>query len=432
MEYMDVSTRPTSKKKGEEHEIFYLQQELEKYKIFELKFKILSENHSTCENKISEFQEKISILEEENAILRKEVLEYNKIDNSDWLLSSDSEDNESVHTLMKEKNLLESNIQTLHVTISDQLNKIKDKEKSCSELEKLSKEKDEIIKELKMKLDDLSKEKEDKIKDLTVEIEDVKKKSMAYQELSVILSKQNSDLISELGRNKEMCYEYIADFSSVSSTDSSKCEIYRIIEEKDTKVSNLLENSKLADEKIQKLKEKYFTDISAYKKQVARLKHELSLSKSENIKENAQAMKVLEDLKQEKTKLLNIISSFSDNTEKKKIAELKEVNSMLMQNLQKKGQQIAELHAQFQEFLNYRGCSQDVIEKLSRKTEKLKNLKREFLRIKTYLLKFSQFRYKIEKMPLSECIIDIFTYFFSKKNVSKAHDDKERLNFSHS
>lgn len=415
-----------------QQEVACLQQELDTYKISELKLGILSENHSNCEKRISELQEKISTLEEENKILRKEILETNKIDNSDWLLSSDSEENENIHTLLKEKSELELSMHTLKETISEQQKKIKEQEKKYAKLEILIKNKDSNIEELKNKIEMLNKEKEDKYEDLIAELNDVKKRLAAYQDLSVLLSKQNADLISDIGRNKEMCYEYVTDLSSVSSTDSSKCEIYKIIEEKDAKVNNLLENTKLAEENLQKFKEKYFSDITAYKKQIAKLKQELSLSRSENIKGNAKAMQVLEDLKQEKLKLLNIIACFSDSPEKRKLAELKEMNAILMQNLQKKGQQVAELQIQFQDFLKDRECSQDIIEKLKRKSQKLKSIQNEFNAIKSHLSNFSYFRYKLENMPLSECIIDICTKFIPRKNKSRTSEENERLNYSHS
>ena len=397
-----------------QNEVFYLKHELEKLSKIESDYNIQQQIHSLCEKKIFEIEDKNNTLEEENKILRKEIQELNKIDNSDWLLSSDSEDQETIQILTKEK---------------------KDLEILCDDMHRSIENKEKKIIELEQKIERLDKEEKANmnfVKDLKDEIEELNKKCTTYQELSVLLSKQNTDLISELGKSKEICYEYIADFSAISSTDSSKCEIYKIIEEKDARVTNLLENTKTAEDNYQKLKEKYLNDTSAYKKQISRLKTELSLSKSENIKENAQAMKVLDELKQEKVKLLSIITNFNENTDKKKFLELREMNSVLLENLKIKGQQIADLQKQFENFLNDKGYSPDLIQKLNSKTQKLKNFQNEFYKIKAFLLKFSQFRQKVEKMSISECVIDIFLSFQQKKGRNNSIEDTEKLNFSHS
>ena len=397
-----------------QQEIGRLKLELEKSLENEHKTKNLYKEHSNCDKKLSDYQEKVCILEEENKILRKEINELNKIENSDWLLSSDSDDQETISALIKEKREFERVLKDLNKTL---------------------KEKDEKISEFENKIIELNRDKErnqEYLKQIDLETEDLKKKSGAYQDLSVLLSKQNSYLISELGKNKELCYDYLPDFSSISSTESSKCEIHKIIEEKDSKVTNLLDGIKIAEENLQKMKEKYFNDIGKYRKQVAKLKNDLNISKAENIRENTEAMKVLDDLKQEKIKLLAIIDNFNDCGDNKKVQELKELNNMLIESLKIKGQQVSDLQNHFQIFLNDKGYSPDLIKKLNSKTQKLKNLRNEFFKIKSFLLKFHQFRQKMENMSISDCIISILSEFQPYTKKKPLMQDLERLNFSSS
>ena len=395
-------------------EIGELKSSIEVYQEFEKRYLGVAETNKTCQKRISELEERVSNLEDENKILRREIYEPNKIDNSDWLLSSDSEDQETSQISHREKREIDKNILELQKTIE-----VKSK----------------LIKDMENKLGVCIKEKEEcsaKYEELVNEIENAKKKCLTYQELSVLLSQQNSELISELSKTKEFTYDYIADFSSISSTDSSKCEIYKIMEEKDAKVYNLLENTKIAEDNLQRMKERYQEDIGKYKKLVAKLNSELSLCKSENFRENSEAMKVLDDLRQEKTKLLNIIANFNDNPDRRKILELKEMNLMLLDNLKIKGQQISELQKQFENFLNDRGYSSDLIKKLNNKTQKLRNFENEFCKIKSFLLKFSHYRNILEKMSISDCIIDILSSLQQKKTNRAYIEEQERLNFSHS
>lgn len=393
-------------------EINSLQQNLDFYKGIEAEFEIFKDCHEKCEKKFKDFAKKVRVLEEENTILRKEICELNKIENSDWLLSSDSEENEAIQALTKENTALLANLKIVQSELTE-----KSKQLQFSNVE---------IEDLSQKLLKSSLDLEEK-SDFLLEYE---KKCQTYQELSVLLSKQNSELISELAKSKEICYEYIADFSSMSSADSSKSEIYKIIEEKDAKANVLLENMKVAEETLQKLSEKYVNDIGILKKQLAKAKAELGKSKSENIREYKEAMSVLEELKQEKNRLLAVLAELEAGSEKKKTAELKEINGMLLESLNKKAEQIAELQKQFAKFINDKGCSLDLVQKLSNKTQKLKNFANEFSKIQSFLLKNPQYRNKLEKMTISDCVIEILTNFQKRGKISPI--DLEKLNFSHS
>lgn len=402
--------------------IEYLQQEIMNLKR-ELHVRSQSQNdlleivqeHQNCEKNIKKLRENLILLETENKILKKEVIEFNKIDTSDWLLSSDSDENEETCSLKKER----KNLEVLHENLKKNI-----------ELNRITSA-DAIISEKEDKIKELSGiQNTTQIQELSTEIQILKKKCTNYQELSVLLSKQNSDLLSELSRSKEICYDYIAEFSSLSSTDSSKCEINKIIEEKDFKVKNLEENLKITEENLHIIKEKYIKDTNKYKKSIEKLKNELSITRLENIKENSQAMKVLEDLKDKKIKLLTIISDLKENPDKNKMQELKEINKMLIENIKIKGQQISDLKDQFQGLLNNQGSIPDLIAKLGRKTFKLKNLQAEISKLKSYIFKLPQFRNKLDKMTVSDCIIEFFSELNSRDPTKHSIEKLERLSFS--
>lgn len=379
---------------------FYMKQE-ENHKKFQ-------ENHSNCELQFNYYNTKITDLEDEIQLLRKEILENNKIENSDWLLSSDSEDQETFFQLSKEKTGLEQSLATTQ-------NKLEDKSKE--------------IQILNEKLETSEKDKESHLKiinQLNLELDETKTKCTKFQELCVLLGTLNSNLASEMKTGSDVGSDP-PDLSYMSSTDASKLEIYKIIEEKDAKASNMAENFKETEENYYKLREKYYTDTLNLKKQIAKLKKELEITRAENIKDNHYAMHVLEDLKSEKNRLLSIIDGVSDLSERKKISELKEVNCILIENLKVKGQQVADLQRKFQEFLLENQDSEKLKCRLMKKKEKIKNLKTEFFRIRAHVIKFPQFRKKLEAIGLADCIIDIFSAFQPKKNKSGSIYELEKL-----
>lgn len=376
-----------------------LQNSLEFYKTREQLLSKLEEDHQHCVKKETDLNGKIKDLEEEVQMLRKEILEYNKVDSGEWLLSSDSEDHESYIQISKEKSGLE-------VSLLNMKSKLDDNNKE--------------MRDLKEKIDLSEREKETHTKiinQLNQEVLDLKAKVGKYQELCVLLGKLNSNLVSEMNFSVEISAD-CPDFSYMSSTDASKMEIYKFIEGKDAKVYELAETCKMTEENLQKLREKYFADTNAYKKQVAKLKKELEFTKTENIKDNEYAMKVLEDLRSEKNKLLSIIEGFADSTEKKKIAELKEMNSILLENLRLKGQQVSELQKKFQDFLKEKENCDELKEKLHRKSEKIQMFRNDFYKIQVQLNKIPQYRKKSETIGLVDCVIDALLLIHSRKGKS--------------
>jgi chromosome segregation ATPase len=380
---------------------------LEIYKNIEEDYINLQREHCQCEKIMKNDKEKILDLEDEVQMLRKEILENNKIENSDWLLSSDSEDNETLFQLNKEKNGLEVSL--------------------AAAQEKLEEKNKEIINVLD-RLEGCERDKESQaklIQQLNSEAEELNSKCNKLQELCLLLGTLNSNLASEMKVGSDISDH--PDLSYMSSTDSSKMEIFKIIEEKDAKASNLAENFKETEESFHKLREKYFTDTMNLKKQIARLKKELEITKAENIKDNDYAMTVLEGLKAEKKRLLTFIEAVSEGSDRRKIQELKEVNNLLIENLKVKGQQISDLQRKFQEFLMDSQNTETLKCKLMKKKEKIKELKTEFFKIRAHIIKFPQFRKKLENLGLAECLIDIFSSFNPRKNKSGSIYDLEKL-----
>ena len=368
---------------------------LEAVKSFELQIGILNE--------------KCSSLEEENSILRKEILEMNKIDTSDWLLSSDSEDTSGYFILTKEKSELESNLYSANDKILI-----------------LTKELNSVNEKLVLSQKDLEMSKS-QVNELSKEIDETKKKTVGYQELSVLLSKQNYDLINDLSKSKEICNEYFNDLSNMSSADSSKYEVHKIIEEKDAKLASLLETCKINEDSLSKLKEKHSSEINTYKKELGKLRQELAVCRNENIRENEEAMKVLSQLKQEKNKMMRILDLFSENNDKRKIVELKQINEILIENLKNKGEKVSKLEMQFKEFLKEYKL---LAIKLESKKEKLSRARDDIMKIKNHISKFKLRRYKIEDSNLIDCIKELLPIGSRGKSKSGSIVEFSKLNFS--
>jgi hypothetical protein len=293
------------------------------------------------------------------------------------------------------------------------------------------------------------------ISSLQEEIEEMKVKIFGYQELSVMLSKQNYDLINDLSKSKEICNEYFNDISIMSSTHSTKYEVNRIIEEKEAKLASILESNKMTEDSIERLKAKYSSDIRRYKKENSRLKQELATCKKENIRENEEAMKILYQLKLDKNKLMKIVELFSENklccllplmlcilnhinlyfqnraqdeSDKKKIVELKKINQVLVDGLKDKGEKVAALENQFKEFLKE---NNKLCEKFNRKKIKLMNCRMEVLDIKNYVARFKMFRNRPESSSLLECIKELMPVSCREKSKSGSSLQISKLNFSH-
>ena len=388
--------------------ITYLQQQIKTLQTSLLSYQVSQEillktegDHKGCVKKEGELNEKIKDLEEEVRMLRKEILDFNRVDSGEWLLSSDSDEHESYQQISKEKSGLEVSLGNVRAM-----------------LEERSKE----LQEVNERLENSEKEREVQLKtnaELNEENLDLKAKVVKYQELCVLLGKLNSNLVSEMNFSGEASADCPPDFSYLSSTDASKIEIYKIIEGKDAKVYELVENCKNTEEHLHKLREKYFADTSAYKKQISRLKKELELTKAENIKDNEYAMQVLEGLKSEKNKLLSIIENLQDVSDKRKIAELKEMNSLLLENLKVKGQKVLELQKKFQDFLKEKENCDEIKEKLHRKGEKIQMFRNDFYKIQVQLNRIPQFRKKLETVGIVGCVLEILQLIHSRKGKSE-------------